>query len=49
MRRRLTATFLIALFALGTAACDDTVDGIQEDAESIEQGVEAGVDEATTD
>jgi predicted small secreted protein len=49
MRRPLTAALLTALLALGTAACDDTVEGIQEDAESIEEGVEAGVDEATTD
>lgn len=40
MRFRGTAAVLTLLLAFGAVACDDTVSGIQEDAQELEQ--EAG-------
>ena len=47
MRTRTVTAILTLLLAFGAVACDDTVEGIQEDAESIEDGIEEGADEAT--
>ncbi|MEE8601393.1 hypothetical protein [Euzebya tangerina] len=44
---RLASALLVVLIALGLAACDDTVDGIQDDAETIESEVEEGIEDAT--
>lgn len=49
MKTRITAAMFILLLALGAAACDDTVDGIQDDAETIQSEVEEGVNDATNE
>ncbi len=36
MRTRTTAILTAALLLLGVAGCDDTVDGLQEDAEEVQ-------------
>jgi predicted small secreted protein len=38
---------LLLLLVLGSAACDDTVEGIQEDADTIGEEVEEGIEDAT--
>ncbi len=45
MRTRLTTLLMLATLVLGVAACDDTSDGIQEDAQDIEQGAEDALDD----
>ncbi len=44
MRTRLTAGILAALLSLGLVACDDTVEGIEEDAEQLDDGVDIDVE-----
>jgi predicted small secreted protein len=38
---------LVLLLAVGVAACDDTVEGIEDDAGTIGEEVEEGVDDVT--
>lgn len=38
MRTRLLSLLTVLLLALGAVACDDTVEGVGEDAEDIEEG-----------
>lgn len=49
MTRRLSSLLLVLLLAMGIAACDDTAEGIQEDAGTIGEEVEEGVNDATDD
>lgn len=45
MRTRLTSLLAVLLLAFGVAACDDTVDGVGEDLQDIEEGAgDAGED-----
>ena len=44
MRTRLTAALLAGLLAFGAAACDDTMEGIEEDAEQIDEGIDVDVE-----
>lgn len=45
MRTRLATILSILLLALGVAACDDTADGVGEDAEQIQEGADDAVDD----
>ena len=46
MRSRLLTVFLSGLLAFGLVACDDTGDGVEQDAQDIEQGADQQLDEA---
>lgn len=45
MRTRLTALLTMLLLSFGVVACDDTVDGLQEDAEDIQEGAGDAADD----
>ncbi len=44
MRTRTTAILTAVLLMLGVAGCDDTLDGLQEDAEEVEEGAGEALD-----
>lgn len=45
MRTRLTAALTVVLLALGVAACDDTVEGVRDDAQDIQEGAGDAADD----
>ncbi|MGI9015497.1 MAG: hypothetical protein ACR2HR_00080 [Euzebya sp.] len=45
MRSRLTTILIVVLLAVGVVACDDTSQGLQDDAQDIQEGVEDAVDD----
>ncbi|HUG84359.1 MAG TPA: hypothetical protein VMM13_07325 [Euzebya sp.] len=45
MHTRLTAALTVLLIALGVVACDDTVEGLRDDAEDIQEGAGDAVDD----
>lgn len=45
MRTRLTVTLMILGLALGAAACDDTADGVQDDAQEIQDGADDAIED----
>lgn len=44
MRTRLTAMIAVLLMAFGATACDDTTEGLEEDTQELEEGVEEADD-----
>lgn len=48
MRRRLTAAVLVGLLSVFGAACDDTVDGVEDDVEEGVDQLDQELDEGTS-
>ena len=46
MRSRLLTIFMSGLLAFGLVACDDTGDGVEQDAQELDQGAVQAIDDA---